>query len=571
MAATGYVGGAEAERLAVSDDGQVVVAFAGSLYDEDVARKQRPAAYCLELYQRHGPGFAAPLNGTLAIVVYDGAAGQLHLISDRMASRALYYSTHAPFVFGTEVKLLLEYPGMSRRANADRLREFLVMESLLGTATYYDHIRQTPSATVLTWEEGRRRALRYWTPEFTWDRHGSLDDHARQIAAALQNSLRRVVAGHERIGLMLSASPQFAGPGLRHRPSAHVHDPAHEPGVGGRAGSAGGSGLGQPHHAIQLSETYPLELVRIPVIIGDEGMHAARQGRLHRRVVQQGGPPLLRSRPDCGPTAEGMPTENQWGFWRRIAPGRPHTPCDRSSFGRGRVSDNEGDLHLARSGSARCPEITEFEPPADARLRRLIGRVLAAPDVPRSVAAFVASPTAHRAYGRALDAHRRGWRDPALVDVTAHPAQSPRGDLALLPRAVQRSVGGSRRGYVATAGTIAWPRLHLDHAPLSRMASRALAKASASYLDDPGDRGRDGLRRRSRGRDSPGKAGRPIGLRLADPGGVAGQVRSSRPGRERSGIDLGVQQSGSAQLEKRVGQSPPNIGSLVAGPDRRAR
>jgi asparagine synthase (glutamine-hydrolysing) len=158
VAATSPVGGSQPQRLATSDDGQVVVAFAGQLYDEDVTRKQQPAAYCLQLYQCHGVGFARHLNGTFAVAVYDRSAEQLHLITDRMASRGLYYHTASPLVFGTEVKFLLEYPGVSRRVNPDRLREFLAFEFLPGTATYYDHIRQVPSATVLTWQNGRSSA-----------------------------------------------------------------------------------------------------------------------------------------------------------------------------------------------------------------------------------------------------------------------------------------------------------------------------------------------------------------------------------------------------------------------------
>jgi hypothetical protein len=322
VAATGSTGGLAAERLATDADGQVVVAFAGLLYEEDVARKQRPAAYCLELYQRHGPGFAVHLNGTFAVAIHDRPGGQLHLITDRMASRALYTHTDSPLVFGTEVKFLLEYPGMSRQVNPDRLREFLLLESLLGTATYYDHIRQVPGATVMTWQGGRWSEARYWAPQFAWDRHGSVDDHARQIAEALRHALRRVCAGHERLGLMLSA-------GLDSRATACASErPLTCMTMHTRRGSEVilaarvAQALGYPHHFLPLAEAYPLELVTAGSLIGD-GMHGFQhgQGWLTRALVEQLGLSLLLNGGclDGVFAGKGMPTGNERG-WRRCLP-----------------------------------------------------------------------------------------------------------------------------------------------------------------------------------------------------------------------------------------------------------
>ena len=290
VAATSPVHGSDCHRLAVSADGQVIVAFAGHLYDEELARKQRPAAYCLELYQRHGPGFAIHLNGTLAIAVHDRQAGQLHLITDRMASRALYYLTAAPLVFGTEVKFILEYPGVSRQVNHDRLREFLVMEFLPGTATYYDHIRQVPSATVLTWAAGQVHATRYWTARFTWDQHGSIEDHARQIASVLRNSMRRVCAGHERIGLMLSAGLDSRAVACASEVPLACMTMHVTRGPEVTLASRIAATLGYPHHFIALSDNYPLELVTVGSLISDgmQTFHHAQGWLTGPQIAEQG-------------------------------------------------------------------------------------------------------------------------------------------------------------------------------------------------------------------------------------------------------------------------------------------
>jgi len=290
VATTGSRWGAPCDRIAVYDDDQVAVAFAGYLYDEDVDHKRRPAALCLSLYERHGPTCARLLSGSFALAVYDRARGQLHLIADRLASRGLYYLTGPSPVFGTEVKAILEYPGVSRRANPDRVREFLTLELVLDTATYYDHIKQVPGATVLTWEGGQVRATRYWEPKFTWQDHGSLDDHATQIATAIRNATRRACAGHERAGLLLSGgldSRSVACASEMPLACATIHRTrALEVSLAARIAGA----LGHCHHFLQVSPRYPLELLTPGTLIGD-AMHAFHhaQGLLAGPLIEREG------------------------------------------------------------------------------------------------------------------------------------------------------------------------------------------------------------------------------------------------------------------------------------------
>lgn len=274
------------ERLATSADGQVMVAFAGHLCAEDEAQQQRPAAYCLERYQQQGLDFVRDLNGSFALALHDAHTGQLHLITDRLGTYRLCYHTAAPLVFGTEVKAILEYPGLSRAVNPDRLREFLVTEHLAAENTYYDHIKLVPAATILTVAGAQTTTRRYWLPQFTWHPDRSLEDGAQQLATALRNAVRRVTAGHARAGLMLSG-------GLDSRAIACASETAltcmtihASRGLEVSLASRIAATLGYSHEFVPVSADYPLELVTVGTLLGEaiNSFHHA-QGWLTRPVA----------------------------------------------------------------------------------------------------------------------------------------------------------------------------------------------------------------------------------------------------------------------------------------------
>lgn len=325
MAAYGAIHGSDCQRLAVSSDGTITVAFAGQLYDEDAARRQQPARICLKLYQRHGPAFAEHLNGTFVVAIHDRSGQELHLVTDRMASRAVYYTrASAPFAFGTEVKFLLEYPGISRKPNLRRLREFLTFEYVAGEATYYDHIRQVPAASVLTRSPQGTRITPYWRARFTNQKEEPVEQHARRIADALRNSMRRVCTGHERIGLMLSAGLDSRAVACASEAPLTCLTMSLYRGAEVKLAARVAGALGHPHQFIPIDPSFPLGLASVGSMLGD-GMHGFHhsQGWLMGPAIGQHDFSLLLN--GCGLdgffSGKGMPQGNESG-WRMALPPR---------------------------------------------------------------------------------------------------------------------------------------------------------------------------------------------------------------------------------------------------------
>jgi hypothetical protein len=282
--------GESIERIASCEDDQVVVAFAGRLFVEDDDVRRQPARHCLKLYRDAGREFALGLNGSFAVVVYDGRRSELHLVTDRLQSRSLYYCAGSPFLFASEIKAILAFPGVNRQVNPDRMLEFLLRKRLFGSATYYDHIACAPDASVTTWDGASIHSTRYWRPPC--DREPCLDlaRNARRFYCALGGAIGRACAGATRPALLLSGGLDSRVVGTASpRPLACVTMHRH---VGREVRTARrvARRLGYEHHFERLPDAFPLELVTEGSLIADgrDGFHHAQALHLGGWVRQEG-------------------------------------------------------------------------------------------------------------------------------------------------------------------------------------------------------------------------------------------------------------------------------------------
>lgn len=258
--------------IAQSGDGATVVVFSGYLYTENDQERRDPALHCLALYQRLGSRFARELNGSFSVVVLDRKRSRLLLVTDRLSSRALYYSVQRDLVFANEVKAILHYPGISRKPNPDRLREFLILGSVPGLETYYEHVRQVPAASVMSWEGGCARISSYWQPRFEWGDGADLGELAQRMLSAIEGAVRRSCTGAGNVALMLSGgldSRAIAATAKCDLLCITLHSmECYEVVTARRVARA----LGYEHMFVALARDYPLELLRGGALTGD-GMH----------------------------------------------------------------------------------------------------------------------------------------------------------------------------------------------------------------------------------------------------------------------------------------------------------
>jgi asparagine synthase (glutamine-hydrolysing) len=107
------------------------------------------------------------LEGDFAAALWDPRARKLFCFRDRFAQRPFYYSWNGKtFAFASEIRALLDVPGVSKRPNPGMAAEYLSGNFRSHSETLYHDIRRLPPAHSLTLDlTGPRfepRIRRYW-------------------------------------------------------------------------------------------------------------------------------------------------------------------------------------------------------------------------------------------------------------------------------------------------------------------------------------------------------------------------------------------------------------------------
>jgi len=118
----------------------------------------------LHLYEEYGMDFISRLRGMFAIAILDLKIDKLILLRDRVGIKPLYYYYDAgKFLFASEIKSILQYPGINRDMDFESLQTYFTLGYIPGENSVYDKIKKLPPAHVLTYTGKNLEINRYWS------------------------------------------------------------------------------------------------------------------------------------------------------------------------------------------------------------------------------------------------------------------------------------------------------------------------------------------------------------------------------------------------------------------------
>src|SRR5579862_671949 len=118
----------------------------------------------VHLYEEYGRDCVNHLRGMFAFVIWDRRRRVLFAARDRLGIKPFYYLWDGKsFLFGSEIKTILNYPGIAAEFNLGTLAEYLAFGYITGPQTMYAGIRKLmPGHTLELAEQGEPRTERYW-------------------------------------------------------------------------------------------------------------------------------------------------------------------------------------------------------------------------------------------------------------------------------------------------------------------------------------------------------------------------------------------------------------------------
>jgi asparagine synthase (glutamine-hydrolysing) len=170
-----------------NEDGSIWIVYNGEIYNHAELRKEmleKGHSYrtnsdtesIVHLYEEYGRDCVQHLRGMFAFVIWDQLRHTLFAARDRLGIKPFYYSLQdGIFIFGSEIKALLAYPGMSAEFNSGVLSEYLAFGYVAGEETFFSGIRKLPAGHTLELTESSGLAIRRY-----WDLSTAEDPQPRQ-------------------------------------------------------------------------------------------------------------------------------------------------------------------------------------------------------------------------------------------------------------------------------------------------------------------------------------------------------------------------------------------------------
>jgi asparagine synthase (glutamine-hydrolysing) len=159
----------------------------------------------VHLYQRHGTDFVTRLLGMFAFAIWDAPRRRLVLGRDRLGIKPLYYIEHeGRLAFASEIKALLQIPGVTREIDGSALQSYLSLGYSGNTHSLFKGIRKLPPASLLVCENGSFRIETYWQVPAEADHSLSLAQWVERLRATIEAAVVSEMVSDVPLGAFLS-------------------------------------------------------------------------------------------------------------------------------------------------------------------------------------------------------------------------------------------------------------------------------------------------------------------------------------------------------------------------------
>ena len=158
-------------------------------------------------YEEFGDACVERLRGMFAFAIWDARAERLFIARDRAGEKPLYYTLtpRGTFVFGSELKCLLEHPEVERETDPAALDAYLTLGYVPEPLSVFRGVRKLEAGHRLVLERGSVKTESYWDfPTETDGRPRGEDEYVEELRARLEESVRMMLVADVPLGAFLS-------------------------------------------------------------------------------------------------------------------------------------------------------------------------------------------------------------------------------------------------------------------------------------------------------------------------------------------------------------------------------
>ncbi|MCI9575634.1 MAG: asparagine synthase (glutamine-hydrolyzing) [Clostridiales bacterium] len=200
-----------------NEDKTLVLTFNGEIYnyrelrEELLAKGHVFATHADSEVLIHGfeewqEGLLDRLRGMFGFAIWNTVDKTLFVARDFFGIKPMHYAMVGDhFVYGSEIKSILEFPGFEKKFNYDTLNNYLSFQYAVPPQTFFEGVYCLMPGHYLWYKDGKITTTRYWEAVFQPDPSMTEKQAVDKIAAVFENSVNTHKISDVEVGCFLSS------------------------------------------------------------------------------------------------------------------------------------------------------------------------------------------------------------------------------------------------------------------------------------------------------------------------------------------------------------------------------
>lgn len=200
-----------------NEDKSLVLMFNGEIYNYQQLREilvaeghrfytKTDSEVLVHGFEEWGEELLNKLRGMFSFAVWNKKDKSLFLARDFFGIKPLHYTTvNGHFVYASEIKSILDFPGFEKKLNKNALNNYISYEYPVPPETFFEGVYCLPPAHYLWYRDGKVETKRYWDPKFEPDDSMTEEQAVSEIEKVFEDSVAAHRISDVEVGCFLSS------------------------------------------------------------------------------------------------------------------------------------------------------------------------------------------------------------------------------------------------------------------------------------------------------------------------------------------------------------------------------
>ncbi len=200
-----------------NEDKTLVLMFNGEIYNYQELRKtliekghrfytQTDSEVLVHGFEEWHEELLNKLRGMFAFAIWNTKDQSLFIARDYFGIKPMHYTQVGnSFVYGSEIKSILEFPGFEKKLNRNALNNYISFEYAVPPETFFENVFCLMPAHYLWYRDGKVETHRYWEPQFHADDSMTEEQAVTEIEKIFEDSVNAHKISDVEVGCFLSS------------------------------------------------------------------------------------------------------------------------------------------------------------------------------------------------------------------------------------------------------------------------------------------------------------------------------------------------------------------------------